>query len=294
MTDVVCVGAAFLDLTFEGLTELPAAGHERYADDLHATPGGMAITAIGLARLGLDAALVAPLGSDLAGSFVRHALEREGVTWAGPEVERTPVTAVLPVDGDRAFVSFEPRVRLDGESVERLAPRAIVVGIDRLDLVRRGVAAYVVLGDAEADRHARGLPAALAGARALIANRSEAERLTGEATPDGAALALAESVETAVVTCGAEGAVAASGGELVAVPAPAVRVRDTTGAGDLLTAGYVSGDLEDRPLAERLHRAVVYAALSVRSATGAGGAATRDELDGALAELAGSMSTQDR
>jgi sugar/nucleoside kinase (ribokinase family) len=287
--DVACVGAAFLDLTFEGLEELPAAGRERYASELHATPGGMAIVAVGLARLGLRPTLVAPLGRDLFGALLRGLLEDEGVACAGPDVERTPVTAVLPVGGERAFVTFEPPARLERSAVERLAPRTVVVDLDRLDLVPHGVSAYAVLGDAQADRFAGRLPAAVAGLKALIANRSEAVRLTGEATADGAALALSESVETAVVTCGAEGAVAASGGELVAVPAPTVSVRDTTGAGDLLTAAYVWGDLEKRPLAERLRRAVVYAALSVRSATGAGSAATREELECALSELEGAI-----
>jgi sugar/nucleoside kinase (ribokinase family) len=64
-----------------------------------------------------------------------------------------------------------------------------------------------------------------------------------------------------------------------------VEVRDTTGAGDLLAAAYVWGDLGGLPLVERLRRAVVYSALSVRAATGAAGAATSDELARALAEL---------
>ena len=63
--DVVCTGPVFLDLTFEGLDALPAPGEERFARDLHATPGGAAITAIGLARLGLRTAVAAPLGDDL-------------------------------------------------------------------------------------------------------------------------------------------------------------------------------------------------------------------------------------
>ena len=96
---------------------------------------------------------------------------------------------------------------------------------------------------------------------------------------------LAEHVPVAVVSCGADGAVAASDGKVFEFPAPAVAVRDTTGAGDLLVAAYVWGDLEGLPLVERLRRAVVYAALSVRAATGAAGAATLDELERALAEL---------
>ena len=74
--DVACVGPAFLDLTFEGLDELPGPGQERHALELHATPGGAAITALGLARLGLRTALLAPLGRDVAGRTVRPAASR--------------------------------------------------------------------------------------------------------------------------------------------------------------------------------------------------------------------------
>jgi sugar/nucleoside kinase (ribokinase family) len=87
------------------------------------------------------------------------------------------------------------------------------------------------------------------------------------------------------VSCGAYGAVAASNGTIHIASAPSVEARDTTGAGDLLAAAYVYGDLNGLPLAERLQRAVVYSALSVRAATGVAGAVTSDELERALAEL---------
>jgi sugar/nucleoside kinase (ribokinase family) len=285
MVDVLCAGPVFLDLTFEGLEELPGAGEERFARNLHATPGGAAITAIGLVRLGLRAAVVAPLGSDFAGGLLRSRLEAEGVVCGGPTAGRTPVSVVLPVGDERGFVTFEPAAQLEPARIERLRPRAVVVGLDGLDLVPAGAVTYAGAGDREADRHAGRLPAALRRARALVVNRSEALRLTGDRDADGAALSLADAVETAVVTCGADGAVAASDGELVTVPAPAVEAIDTTGAGDLFTAAYVWADLAGLPLHERLRRAAVYAALSVRAATGAASAPTRVELERALAEL---------
>ena len=109
-------------------------------------------------------------------------------------------------------------------------------------------------------------------------------RITGMATPEAAARALAEHVETAVVSRGADGAVAASGGELVSRFRPR-RSRPGTRPGRATCSSprYVAGDLMGLPLAERLRRAVVYAALSVRTATGAVSAATLDELEQALA-----------
>jgi ribokinase len=283
--DVVCTGPVFLDLTFEGLDELPAPGRERFALELHETPGGAAITAIGLARLGLRVAVAAPLGSDVAGTTVSRLLEAENVTCVGATSSRTPVTAVLPLDGDRAFVTYDPSVRVEPALVERLRPRAVVVGLDQLQLIPDDALAYVVVGDREAELYAGALPPSARRARALIANRSEAERLTGEGDAEAAALLLAEQVPVAVVSCGGVGAVAACDGNAFDCPAPPVEVRDTTGAGDLLAAAYVWADLEGLPLVERLRWAVVYSALSVRAATGAAGAATYDELERALDEL---------
>jgi sugar/nucleoside kinase (ribokinase family) len=282
--DVVCAGPVYLDLTFEGLEALPGPGDERFATDLHATPGGAAITAIGLVRLGLRAAVVAPLGRDLAGTMLRGQLEAEGIVCGGPTEGRTPVTVVLPVGDERAFATFEPPALVERSAVERLQPRAVVVGLDRLHLAPASAAVYISAGDRDADRFALRIPDGLPRARAILVNRSEALRLTGMRDAEGAALALADQVETAVVTVGADGVVAAQEDELTAVAAPAVKPTDTTGAGDLFMAAYVWGDLAGLPLADRLRGAAVYAALSVQTATGAAGAPTRDELERALAD----------
>jgi sugar/nucleoside kinase (ribokinase family) len=270
--DVACADPVFLDLAFAGLPGLPPLGGELFAQDLHVSPGGAAITAIGLARLGLRAAVAAPLGSDLAGRTLRELLEAEGVVCTGDETARTAVTVVLPVAGERAMVSYAPPVEIDRGSLERLAPRAVVIALDRLELVPAGPLAYAVTADPQAHRLAGKLPRGLAQARAVLANRSEAERLTGKQTPEAAAIALAEVVPTAVVTCGPDGAVAASDGVLETAAAPAVEVVDTTGAGDLFTAAYVWGDLAGLPLEERLQRAVAYASLSVSAPTTTAGA----------------------
>jgi sugar/nucleoside kinase (ribokinase family) len=280
--DVVCAGRAFLDLTFAGLPEIPAPGSERFGEELHATPGGSATTAVGLARLGLRVALLAPIGRDLAGALLREALEREGVLCAGADVERTPVTVVLPAHGDRAMVSYMPTAEVDANALARLAPRAVVVDVESVGAAPDGAWVYAGVGDAEAERYAGALPASLARTRAVVANRSEAERLTGASTPEEAVRALAARAPAAVVSCGPRGAVAAEDGSVVAAPAPAVEVVDTTGAGDLLLAGYVFADLAGLQLAERLRHAVTYASLSVAKPTGFDGAATLAELRVAL------------
>ena len=72
--DVACGELAFVDITFAGLESLPGPGEERRSRDLLRSPGGGAITAVGLARLGLSVALVSPIGGDPDGDFLRAAL----------------------------------------------------------------------------------------------------------------------------------------------------------------------------------------------------------------------------
>ena len=67
VTDLVVATPVFLDLTFVGLESLPVLGEERFAAELLRSPGGGAITAVGATRLGLDAAVAAPLGDDVGG-----------------------------------------------------------------------------------------------------------------------------------------------------------------------------------------------------------------------------------
>jgi len=82
--DVVVLTPTYLDYTFVGLEGLPSPGEERFAGDMLRSPGGGGIIALAAARLGLSTALIAPLGDDLAGRYVRHALEGRTVRVEAP------------------------------------------------------------------------------------------------------------------------------------------------------------------------------------------------------------------
>ena len=280
VTDLVVATPVFLDLTFVGLESLPALGEERFAADLLRSPGGGAITAVAAARLGLSAAVAAPLGDDVGGDIVRAALAEEGVeSVAGRPAPKTPTTMVLPFGGDRAMVTVDPGVRASAADVAARAPRAVAASLDQLYVVPAGTPVYVTCGDDDARAYAGRPPEALRGARALFVSKREALGLTGETTAEAAAGKLAELAETVVVTLAAEGAIAVSGGEVVAAPAKAVESPvDTTGAGDVLVAAYIWADLRGAAPADRLRWAVLYASLAVNTPTGVGGALREAEL----------------
>jgi sugar/nucleoside kinase (ribokinase family) len=273
--DLACAAPAFLDLTFTGVGELPGPGQERFAEGLHRSPGGGAITAIGAARLGLATALASPLGADDDGNFLRTQLRAEGIGVSASRAQRTPVTVVIPVDGDRAMVTFDPHSPVRAEELAGLRPRAVACGLDQLGLVPPGALTYATVGDADASAHARRLPDAVGGVRALLANRAEAATLSGVQDPADALRALAERCSSVVVTLGPEGAIAAMDGSFLQAGGEDVGpVRDTTGAGDLFAAAWVWGDLRGLDPEARLRYAVLYASLSVTTTTGAEGAVT--------------------
>ena len=297
--DLACGEPAFVDLTFVGLDAVPRPGEERHAADLARSPGGGAITAIGAARLGLASALASPLGADPEGDFLRAALAREGVRWTGRAVARTPVTVVLPAQGERAMATYDPGTAVTAAELAAGDPRAVVVGIPRIPLAPAGARVYAAVGDADA--RARLDLDALERADALLVNEREARLLSGREDAEDAARALGEHVACAVVTLGAAGALAAAGGDVVRVPGVRAGAVDTTGAGDLFGAAYVWGDLQDLDLEERLRWAVLYAGLSVGVPTAVAGAVSAERLvlEGkrhglALPARAASMSTETR
>jgi sugar/nucleoside kinase (ribokinase family) len=278
--DLAVLTPAYLDYTFVGLEALPGPGEERFAGDMLRSPGGGAITAVGARRLGLDTALVAPLGDDLAGRFVRRELDAEGVILGDPRGNRTPTTVVMPVAGERSMVTVDPGIRARAADLEQLSPRAVAATLEQIDLVPQGVCAFITCGDDDARAFAGRLPrvAPARRARALIVNRREAGILTGEATSEEAARKLNAVAEIAAVTLGPDGAVASHDGRSVQVDGCGETVIDTTGAGDLFAAALAWADLLGAEPEVAIAWANLYAGLSVSAHTGTGGAVTRERL----------------
>jgi ribokinase len=177
------------------------------------------------------------------------------------------------------MVTIDPGARAAAADVAALEPRAVAASLDQLYVVPDLGTAYLTCGDDDLRAYAGRPPAALDGSHVLFVNQREALGLSGEATVADAARALAERVETVVVTLAADGAMAVSDGSVLEVPAEAVeRPIDTTGAGDLLAAAYIWADLRGAGAEERLRWAVLYAGLAVCTPTGVGGAVDLETL----------------
>jgi sugar/nucleoside kinase (ribokinase family) len=277
--DVVVLTPTYLDYTFVGLEGLPAPGEERFAGDMLRSPGGGGIIALGAARLGLSTALIAPLGDDLAGRYVRRALEDEGVEVAPYVGRRTPTTVVLPVEGDRAMITVDPGLRARASDIDAHEPRAVMATLEQIDLLPAGPSAYLTCGEDDARAYAGRVPQVARRPCGLFVNRRESNILTGETDPEQAVQKLTAAAETVVVTLGPDGALASIDGKVVHVEGHHVDpVVDTTGAEELFMTAFGWAELNGADSETALSWANLYAGLSVTMHTGAGGAVSRERL----------------
>ena len=102
------------------------------------------------------------------------------------------------------------------------------------------------------------------GADLCFPNSEEGTLLSGEKDPEHAAERLLDHYPAVVLKLGAEGAIyAGANGERLRVPAQPTKVVDTTGAGDALSAGFLSAKLAGAPAEEALRKGVETAARAV-------------------------------
>jgi ribokinase len=185
----------------------------------------------------------------------------------------------MPIGEQRTMVTVDPGIRARAADVAALTPVAIAANLDQLDLVPNGVRAYLTCGDDDARAYSGKLPARNVGARAIFLNVQDACVLTGTGSAEGAAAALADWIETVVITVDSRRVVAVAEGREVDVPdfSPGTVV-DTTGDRDLLCAAFAWADLRGAQPHERIAWAQLYSQLAMGVPTAVGGAVTEERL----------------
>ncbi|WP_369053022.1 PfkB family carbohydrate kinase [Kineococcus terrestris] len=273
--DVHVRGTVFLDIVLTGLEAEPRLGTEVWTSGMGSCPGGIANMAVAAARLGLRTSLAAAFSTDAYGQFCWQTLgEQEGVDLSASRRVadwHSPVTVSLAWGGDRAMVTHEhPAPGEDPGDVPPARASLVHLAAEPQPWVRRAAAAgSLVVADVGWDPTAEWSADVLAGlehCHAFLPNHVEALRYTRTDTPERAAAALARHVPLAVVTRGADGAVAvdAATGESADCPGLPFEALDTTGAGDVFGAGFVAATLGGWPLGDRLAFANLCAGLSVQ------------------------------
>ena len=296
--DVLVVGSINVDLVVRA-ARLPAPGQTVTGGTFSQHPGGKgANQAVAAARLGAQVTLVGAVGDDEFGRGALVDLAGEGIDVSRVAVLRDVPTglALIVVDEsgeNQIAVASGANAALDGAAVTAAlagwTPRPGAVVVASFELSDGAILAAARLAAAHGLRllvnpaPARALdPELVTLSPIVLPNEGEAADLTGQREPRAAALALAALTRSpVVVTLGAGGALlvdADSPGSVEHVPAPAVEVVDTTGAGDAFVGALAAHLAGGSSLAEAARVAVRAASLSVGVAGARGGMPTTASL----------------
>jgi sulfofructose kinase len=289
---ILVFGYNALDVTVPIRGALTPDGKHEVDEILLGGGGPGATAAVALSRLGAEVRLVTVFGDDLGAQ-----LQRAELLAAGVDVSRSVTIAGHP--SARAVIlvdeAREQRTILwTRGSLPLFDPGAVdsqwLEGCDLLYCDGHDCAAAGRLAGLAREKGLKVLldgGSVRDGARELvghctdvISSRGFAPALTGVDEVAGALRALrALGPDRVALTCGAGGCLALDGDAVVRVPAYAVSVRDTTGAGDAFHAGYAYALVAGRPWLEALDFGAATAALKCRGWGGRRGLPTLGEVD---------------
>jgi len=298
MSRLLVLGNAGLDIGL-GLPRLPRAGETLVGTAQGSLPGGKGLNQAVVAcraRL-LPVAFLAPLGDDAEGAGVAVALAAEGfasldLPRPGPPTDYS-LLMVMP-DGENSIVTA-------GACAAALTEAAAVQAVSALApggwlLLQGNLSPAATAAACEAAR-SRGVMVMLNTAplpwdlrpvlpfcAVAVANAEEAEALTG-CTGAAAATGLRTlGAAVAIVTLGARGCVVATADDVRTLPAPAVTMVDSTGAGDTFCGVLAACLAAGRTLDASVGAAQRAAALSVQRPGCFAALPSAAELDSLLAD----------
>ncbi len=292
MAEILVLGYNAFDVVVPASVALAPDGKLEVPDIVAGGGGPAATAAVALARLGAEVRLVTPLGDDLWAEAQRRELVAAGVDVSSCPVRtghRSPLAVILADARTGTRSILWSRGSLPPLAAREVDP-AWLDGCRMLYLDSHEPEAALALAS-EARR--RGLPVVLDGGTArpgsrelvgwcsdVISSRIFAPALTGRPEPVAALRALAAlGPRHVAMTFGEAGCLALDGGRPVPIPAFAVPVLDTTGAGDAFHAGYAFARLRGRRWLESLEFAAAAAALKCRDWGGRRGLPTLAEVE---------------
>ncbi len=263
MPTVIAFGDVNLDMIAH-VPRYPQPGGDGLATDFVVREGGSAAnTARALACCGISVCLIGRVGNDPIGRQLLENLRSAGVDVSliqhDSDVASGVMFIVVTPDGQRTMFGY--RGANARTSAYELQPDAIrdadwlhLSGYALIESPQSGAALRTLaiastsgvrisldLGLEIVLRESRLVDMLLPHVDILFPNREEAQALTGAEEPATMIATLHDKgVPTVALKLGSEGCVIGCGDELCRVPAFAVDVVDTTGAGDAFAAGFLA------------------------------------------------------
>lgn len=267
MPDVTCVGILTADVVGKPIDALPGHGKLALVERMELHTGGCAAnTGIGLAKLGVETAIIGKVGRDGFGDFVVNRFAQYGIEVGGVARDEETATSATMVlvhsDGERSFLHYLGanatfRVEdVDFECVKRskvlhIAGAQVLPAFDgapMAGLLKRAQAAGVTTAlDTVWDATGRWMELtgpSLPYTDYFLPSYEEARMLAGglDTPKEVAQFLLDAGAKVVALKLGHQGCyVRAANGEEVRLPALPVNAIDALGAGDAFVAGFLAG-----------------------------------------------------
>jgi sulfofructose kinase len=293
--DLVGVGLNATD-TIIPLSSYPARGSKVEYRTATVLPGGqVASTVVACQQWGMRTRYVGKLGDDTAATLHREAFARAGVETQIITVSggASPQSLILVDGGGERTVLCrrDERLILQPSDLDHdWIVNARALHVDGHDTAAATLAASWARAAgipviADLDEIYPGIEDLIENIDYLIVSRDFPCRLMGESDLEKALQQMQRRygcVLTAA-TLGEEGVLAWDGKQFHHTPAYAVRVVDTTGAGDIFHAGFIHGLLQGWPLDRQLDFACAAAALNCMAVGARGGIEKVDKIETLMA-----------
>ena len=244
------------------------------ADDLYAAmgvaremSGGSAANSMaGIAAMGGSSAFIGQVAEDQLGLIFEHDMHALGVRFETPPLEGGPPTGrcliLVTPDGqrtmntcpgashelsadalDRDLIASASILFLEGYLFGPNKPRAAMMEAIKIAHAAGRKVGFTLSESVCIAERKEPFTQMIdsGGVDLLFANEDEALQLTGRTDLQSALDELKAKVPTLVITKGPDGAIGVEDGEYISIPAaPVQQVIDTTGAGDLFAAGFLT------------------------------------------------------
>ena len=293
--DIVGIGVCTVDHIVT-VPRMPLRNENMRALNYSRQPGGLASCALAAAaRLGARTKIISRVGEDENADYIRRDLQSEGVdvslllVEAGSE-SHVSVILVDEASGDRSIITRPPTgAAINPTEIERQdIIEAKVLFVDAISDVTMQAAEWaraaglaVVLDPAGPYAEIKPL---LELVDVPIVPEAWAKALMPEASPAAVAARLyEEGASTAIVTLGERGSVVCWQGGMAEIPAFAVDVVDTTGAGDAYHGAFMYALLQGWEAPQMARFASAVGSLNCRAIGGRSALPTRAEVERFLA-----------
>jgi len=298
--EILIPGNYFCDLIFTGFPDFPALGSEVYTQNLTITVGGVLNTVIALRRLGIEVGWLGQIGNDMFSRFVLDLIEKEGVdisllTQVDAPFQRVTVAVSYPQD--RAFITYvDPAlspVEMAFDSLQdirfgHLHFTGFQLEEHTLEVIKvtrgRGIKVSMDCQDRPMTLETPGVRDILTHLDMFMPNAKEAMRLAERDSVGAAAEVLRPLVPLLVIKDGGNGASAWQGESHWHEPALNVTPVDTTGAGDVFNAGFLTAYLKGQEMRECLRWGNICGGLSTLGSGGTSTAPHREQVAAILAD----------